>query len=69
MTVAWFVGVMATVFRVRWLLTLFFLELLVRGMLLSALFTRSSGGRGAKVPLPGIAPYGVNPGPVTKIGL
>jgi hypothetical protein len=47
MTVALVTGVMATVFRIRWQLTLFFLQVAVRVMLLSAFFTRS-GGRGSR---------------------
>jgi hypothetical protein len=48
MTVARFVGVMATVFRIRWVLTVHFLELAIRVMLLSAFFTRSGGQPRAK---------------------
>jgi hypothetical protein len=51
MTVARFVGVMATVFRIRWVLTVHFLELAVRVVLLSAFFRRS-GGRVAAKALP-----------------
>jgi hypothetical protein len=52
MTVALFVGVMATVFRIRWVLTVHFLELAIRVVLLSALFTRSGARRLAKPLLP-----------------
>jgi hypothetical protein len=55
MTVAAFVGVMATVFRIRWVLTLYVLELVFRILLLSALFTPSGGRRRAKALLPGPA--------------
>jgi hypothetical protein len=51
MTVARLVGVMATVFRIRWVLTVHFLELAVRVVLLSAFFRRS-GVRGAAKALP-----------------
>jgi len=41
MTVAFSVVVMATVFRIRWTLTVYFLELGIRVVLLSAFFARS----------------------------
>ena len=41
MTVAWSVVVMATVFRIRWTLTVYLLELAIRVLLLSAFFARS----------------------------
>jgi hypothetical protein len=40
MTVAALLGVMDTMFRIRWFLTVSFLELAIRVMLLSALFRR-----------------------------
>jgi hypothetical protein len=45
MGVATFAGVMATVFRIRWFFTQTFLEVALRVVLLSALFTRSGSGR------------------------
>jgi len=55
MTVASFDGVMATVFRIRWVLTVHFLELAVRVVLLSAFFTRSGARRVAKaLPSPSV---------------
>ena len=41
MTVAKLIVVMATVFRIRWVLTVYFLELAIRVVLLSAFFARS----------------------------
>lgn len=40
MTVASIPGVMLTVFRIRWAMTVFMLELLVRVLFLSAIFKR-----------------------------
>jgi hypothetical protein len=42
MTVARFVGVMATVFKIRWTLTVYMLELAIRVILLGAFFARSA---------------------------
>jgi hypothetical protein len=40
-------GVVATVFRIRWFLTVRFLEVAVRIVLLTAIFARSGGRRAA----------------------
>jgi hypothetical protein len=45
MTIAPWVGVMATVFKIRWVLTVYLLELAVRVMLLGAFLVRSGGRR------------------------
>jgi hypothetical protein len=47
MTVAALAGVMRTVFQIRWFLTVHFLELAVRIVILSALFKRTGGNRRA----------------------
>jgi hypothetical protein len=57
MTIARVVGVMATMFRARWLLTLFILELAFRIVLLSAIFMRSGAPPHAKALLPGSAAF------------
>jgi len=55
MRVATLAGVMATVIRIRWFFTLSFLEVAVRVVLVSALFTRSGPRRTGRLPaqLPG----------------
>jgi hypothetical protein len=53
MTVAALAGVMTTVFRVRWVLTVYFLELAVRIVLLSAIFMRPGARPRARALLPG----------------
>jgi hypothetical protein len=45
MTVAAFIGVMASVFRIRWLLTVHCLELALRIVVLTALFRRPAATR------------------------
>ena len=46
MTVAWLESVMATVFRIRWFVTVRVLELALRIVFLIALFTRPAVRRG-----------------------
>ncbi len=45
MTVATLTGVMATVFRIRWALTVYFFEFAIRVVLLGAFLARSGGRR------------------------
>jgi hypothetical protein len=56
MTVASLDGVMATMFRLRWILTVQFLELAVRVVFLSAIFRRPALQRRASLPGSAVSP-------------
>ncbi len=56
MTVASPDGVMATMFRIRWILTVQFLELAVRVVFLSAIFRRPVLQRRASLPGSAVSP-------------
>lgn len=56
MTVACFTGVMRTVFRIRWAMTVFMLELLVRVLFVSAIFKRPDPVRIAARPTANVEP-------------